>query len=73
MPLNDPLSQLVFAENGSSVDMVIVEGRILVEDGRITAFDAEAILHEARPMMAEILARNAALHALARHMAKLFP
>ena len=63
----------MFAENGSSVDMVIVAGRILVEDGRITAFDAAAILEEARPMMTAILARNADLHALAGRMAELFP
>ena len=73
VPLNDPQGQLVFAENGSSVDMVIVAGRILVEDGRITAFDAAAILEEARPMMTAILARNADLHALAGRMAELFP
>ncbi len=73
VPLNEPISQLVFAENGSSVDTVIVDGRILVEDGRITAFDAGAILAEARPMMAQIRARNADLHALAGRMAALFP
>ena len=73
VPLNDPKAQLVFGENGSSVDTVIVDGRILVESGRITSFDAEAILAEARPMMAEILARNADLYALARRMAALFP
>jgi cytosine/adenosine deaminase-related metal-dependent hydrolase len=66
------MNQLVFAENGSSVDTVMVDGRVLVEGGRITAFDADAILAEARPMMEANLERNAELLGLARHMADLF-
>jgi len=73
IPMNDPINQLVFAENGSSVDTVIVDGRVLVENRKIVAFDADAILEEARPMMAAILARNARVDALARRMADLFP
>ena len=73
VPVNDPQSQLVFAENGSSVDTVMVDGRILVEEGRITAFDADAILSEAKPMMAAIRERNSRLHSLAQRMADLFP
>jgi 5-methylthioadenosine/S-adenosylhomocysteine deaminase len=73
VPVNDVVSQLVFAENGSSVDTVIVDGKVLVEEGRITAFDADAILAEARPMMKTILDRNSELLGLARRMAGLFP
>ena len=73
VPINDVLNQLVFAENGSSVDTVIVDGRVLVEEGRIVAFDADAILAEAKPMMRTILERNAELLGLARRMADLFP
>ena len=37
-PLNDPIAQLVYAESGHAVRMVIVDGRIVVEEGRpITA------------------------------------
>ncbi|MDP6574474.1 MAG: amidohydrolase [Rhodospirillales bacterium] len=72
VPVNDVMNQLVFAENGSSVDTVMVDGRVLVEGGRITAFDADAILAEARPMMEANLERNAELLGLARHMADLF-
>ena len=73
VPVNDVMNQLVFAENGSSVDTVMVDGRVLVEGGRITAFDADAILAEAKPMMKVILERNAKLLGLARRMADLFP
>lgn len=73
IPVNDPMSQLVFAENGSSVDIVMVNGHILVEKGEITAFDADSIIDEAKPMMSEILKRNARLHHLAEQMSCLFP
>ncbi|MBC7779558.1 MAG: amidohydrolase, partial [Proteobacteria bacterium] len=70
---NDPLRQLVFAETGASVDTVIVDGRVVVEGGRITAFDAEAVLAEARPMLSAIRHRNRDLYAFARRMGELFP
>ena len=73
VPVNDPTSQLVFAENGSSVETVLVDGRVVVEDGRIVAFDAGSILREAAPMMSRILERNRRLYALAGRMAELFP
>ncbi|MDE0173200.1 MAG: amidohydrolase [Defluviicoccus sp.] len=73
VPVNDPSSQMVFAENGSSVETVLVDGRVVVEDGRIVAFDAESILEEAAPMMSRILERNRRLYALAGRMAELFP
>ena len=73
VPLNDPLGQMVFAENGSSVEVVLVDGRVVVDDGRIVAFDADSIRREAAPMMPRILQRNRRLHRLAGRMAELFP
>ena len=73
VPVNDPSNQLVFAENGSSVETVLVDGQVVVEDGRIVVFDAESILREAAPMMPRILERNRRLHRLAGRMADLFP
>jgi 5-methylthioadenosine/S-adenosylhomocysteine deaminase len=43
-PLNDVMSQLVFCENGSSVDLVIVAGEIVVRDGRLTKVDEMEVL-----------------------------
>src|SRR5207249_3822260 len=34
-PRNDLVQQTVYAENGSSVDLVMVDGRIVVEGGRV--------------------------------------
>jgi 5-methylthioadenosine/S-adenosylhomocysteine deaminase len=44
-PLNDVMSQLVFCENGSSVDTVVVNGEIVVESGRCTRIDEKEVLH----------------------------
>ena len=47
-PLNDVRRQLVYCENGSSVRMTMVAGRILVRDGRVCSVDEEGIKEEAR-------------------------
>ena len=73
VPLNDPLNQFVFAENGSSAHTVIVDGRILVEDRHVVAFDADSLLAEGRTMMREILDRNADIYSLAQKMGDFFP
>src|SRR5215467_3527852 len=42
-PLNDVMSQLVFCENGSSVDTVIVNGEVVVEDGHLKKLDENEV------------------------------
>ena len=51
-PLNDIRRQLVFCENGSSVVMTIVAGRVVVEHGRLLTVDEEAIKAEVREFTA---------------------
>ncbi|GAB4211643.1 MAG: 5'-deoxyadenosine deaminase [Synechococcales cyanobacterium] len=53
-PLNDLHRQLVFCENGSSVVMTIVAGKIVVENGKILTVDEEAIKAEARELRTTI-------------------
>jgi 5-methylthioadenosine/S-adenosylhomocysteine deaminase len=43
-PLNGVLAQLVFCENGSSVDTVLVNGEVVVQDGRLTKVDGMEVL-----------------------------
>lgn len=73
IPMNDLLNQFVFAENGSSVDTVIIDGRIVVDARKIVAFDSDAILAEARSMANAIRERNADLYRLAGRMGEFFP
>jgi cytosine/adenosine deaminase-related metal-dependent hydrolase len=47
-PLNDVTAQLVFCENGSSVDTVIVDGEVVVQAGRLTKVDEQEVLNLAR-------------------------
>jgi 5-methylthioadenosine/S-adenosylhomocysteine deaminase len=44
-PLNDPIGQLVFCENGSSIDTVIVNGEVVVQGGKPTRVDEQEVLH----------------------------
>lgn len=46
VPLNDPLRQLVYAETGSSIDLVVIDGEFVIRDGRLTTIDEAAILEE---------------------------
>jgi cytosine/adenosine deaminase-related metal-dependent hydrolase len=68
VPFNDPVQQLVHAENGSSVDTVLVDGRIVVEGKQAVLFDGEAIKAEAKSMLGEIRRRNAALSGVVREL-----
>ena len=43
-PLNDVVNQIVFCENGSNVDTVMVNGEVVVEGGRLTKVDEMEVL-----------------------------
>lgn len=47
-PLNDAYRTLVFCETGSSVDTVIVDGKIVVEKGKLLTIDEDSLLREIR-------------------------
>ncbi|MDO6965214.1 amidohydrolase family protein [Rhizobium alvei] len=61
LPLNDVAKHLVYAENGSSVEMVMVAGRVVMQDGRLTTVDEEAIFDELAELMPAYLAEHAEL------------
>lgn len=50
-PRNDILNHLVYCENGSSIEKVMVNGEIVVENGRLTKVDEAALLAELRQAM----------------------
>lgn len=57
-PLNHVIRQLVFCEQGDSVDTVLVRGQIVVRDRRLQTIDEESILTEAQRAAERLLARN---------------
>lgn len=48
LPLYNAYSHLVFAMNGSEVNTVIVNGKILMQDRELKTIDEEAVLYEVR-------------------------
>lgn len=73
VPLNDPVAQLVFAETGGAVDTVMIDGRIVVDRGKVTTFDTGALVDEVRAMTRSLRARNADLFDVATGIAEIVP
>ena len=46
-PLFDPIAHLVYAASASDVKLVMVDGKLLVENRALTAMDEEKIIYEA--------------------------
>lgn len=69
-PVNNPVHQFVHSDVGAAVNTVIIDGRIVVDEGRIVAFDADAILAESARMLPAIKERNADLFELAERVGK---
>jgi 5-methylthioadenosine/S-adenosylhomocysteine deaminase len=49
-PLNDVIHQLVYCEGGESVDTVLVDGDIVVSNGRLTCVDEDALIESVAPI-----------------------
>jgi cytosine/adenosine deaminase-related metal-dependent hydrolase len=64
-PLNDLRRQLVYCENGSSVRLTMVAGRILYADGVVSGIDEAALRREARDLAAQLRHANAPAQAAA--------
>ncbi len=73
IPLNDPVSQLVFAETGSNVDTVVVDGEVLLSAGRPTRFDIQGLRAEIGDMVRHLRLRNADLFAVAETIERKMP
>ena len=54
-PLNDIRNHLVYCENGSSIEKVIVNGEVVVEKGILTRVNESDLLAELRALMPEFL------------------
>jgi guanine deaminase len=69
IPLNDPTNQLVHTEDGGAVRHVMIGGRLVVEDRRLTTVDVGALAREAEAARARLARLNAPLRALYERLA----
>ena len=51
LPLTDLANHLVYGEDGRSVRRVIVDGRVVVPDGRVLTIDEDALMDEVRELL----------------------
>jgi 5-methylthioadenosine/S-adenosylhomocysteine deaminase len=53
-PLYDPVSHLVYVTRGDDVETTIVNGRVLMENGRVLTLDESTVLAEARRLADDV-------------------
>jgi guanine deaminase len=70
VPLNSAARQLVFTECGRSVEHVMVDGRFVVRDRRITSIDEAALREEVAELMVQL---RADLQAVMERNQKMLP
>jgi guanine deaminase len=68
-PLADPVNALVYAETGAGVDTVMVGGRVVMEEGRVTTVDEHRIYAQAQAAAERQRAQSARARALAGELA----
>jgi cytosine/adenosine deaminase-related metal-dependent hydrolase len=71
-PLNDPVTHLVYAESGASVETVLVNGETVVSERRLTRVDEEGVLEEVRGRYPEYLAEQERMEAMSRDLEPYF-
>jgi 5-methylthioadenosine/S-adenosylhomocysteine deaminase len=71
-PLNDLRNHVVYCENGSSVETVLVNGEIVVKDGRLTRVDETAMLDELRSYLPEFQKHHSQVESINREFEPYF-
>lgn len=61
VPLNDATRQLVYSEAGRAVRHVLVDGQLVIENGRSTQIDERALIEEVEALMPRLLEDLAAV------------
>jgi guanine deaminase len=67
-PLNNALTQLIFCESGSSVRSVVIDGAIVLDNGRLTSVNEGALLDEVGELGERIAAEAQRSGTLARRL-----
>jgi guanine deaminase len=66
VPLHDLLTQIVFTENGSAVDSVMIGGRMVLDRGRLTTIDEARLRADAAAASQRLAAANTGRRQLSR-------
>ena len=69
IPLNDPMNQLVHAEDGTGVHSVMIGGRMVVEDRRLLTVDLGKLARDAEAARERLAATTAPMKALFERLA----
>jgi len=69
IPLNDPTNQLVHTEDGGAVRDVMIGGRMVVKDRRVTTVDLAALRRDAEAARRRLSEVNAPAKALYERLA----
>lgn len=69
IPLNNPVNQIVHAEDGTSVHSVMVDGEFIVRDRRLTRIDISKLAEEAEAAVDRLSAANAEVRRFCEKMA----
>ncbi|MBI1848122.1 MAG: amidohydrolase, partial [Candidatus Rokubacteria bacterium] len=56
-PLLNPLNNLVYAATGASVRTVLIDGRVVLDEGRLTTLDARALYERVERLSRAQIAR----------------
>jgi cytosine/adenosine deaminase-related metal-dependent hydrolase len=72
-PVDDPIKSLVYAASGSDVDTVLVDGRVVVEDGKIPGLNEAELSAKAADAHLWQKEQFAAQHPSGENQRKLFP
>jgi 5-methylthioadenosine/S-adenosylhomocysteine deaminase len=71
VPLRSPLMQMVFGENGASVDTVMIGGRVVFRDGRLLTLNEESLRSRAAEAARRLDSANADVFAAGHRVSRL--
>jgi 5-methylthioadenosine/S-adenosylhomocysteine deaminase len=68
IPLHDPVNQVVHAEDGTAVHSVMIGGRMVVENRRLTTIDPASLGTRAQSAIERLRTSNAATRQLSERL-----
>jgi 5-methylthioadenosine/S-adenosylhomocysteine deaminase len=68
LPLHDPVTQIVFTENGAAVDSVMIGGRLVLERGRLATVDEAKLRAQAAAAAARLAEANVGMRGFSREL-----